>query len=116
MLIWEKDICPLISRLPALRFFGKTGDKIKYRASAKKVDALFISCYIVRMEYNLQRIHGSNVAREGLALFDSGKLQLNDRLMFPLGYHLFYKEQIRKDFYRELQDIQSYLVTRDFTI
>ena len=66
------------------------------------------------MEYNLQRIHGSNVTKEGLALFDRGLTQ-GDHILLPARYHLYYKEQPRADFFRELNQIQCYTSTIDYS-
>lgn len=66
------------------------------------------------MEHDLRKIHGSNVTREGMILFDKGLVN-GDRLMFPQLYQLYFKGQTRSDFYRELQQIQGYTCSTDYS-
>lgn len=66
------------------------------------------------MIHDLTNIHGSNVAREGLRLFDAG-LANGDTIRFPVYYQVIYREGItRPDFYCALMVVQSYVSCKDY--
>lgn len=66
------------------------------------------------MVYHFEIIHGSNIVREGLSLFDSGALNRGDVLQFPHLYRLIFSEQPRRDFYLQLREIESYLCCNNY--
>ena len=65
--------------------------------------------------YDLTRIHGSNVVRDGMNIFQTNILRTGDVLAFPMLYRIIYNGQNREDFYRMLQEIQSFTCCKDFS-